>query len=225
MLAFESPKLELLNLDESEFGLSDDPLIEVLRDPSIPRVRISNSSIPVHLPLFFSDEFPDLIVELNDRLQKLQNARKTPFEHVNPDNLSFGYSKPENELSWLENELFLNPITEQPIDWSNFEEQIDVAVYELEDDLVIFKNLPKADMLEFREHFKTYEGLSIPMVGKMLDRISDVIVDPEYYRTQRGEFDHYYFAKRIKTLKTFNRYFKQLFRETFANVSLKSCLK
>ena len=54
------------------------------------------------------------------------------------------------------------------------------------------------------------------MVRKMIERISDVIVDPEYYRTHRGEFDHYYFAKRIKTLKQFNRYFKQLFRETFA---------
>jgi hypothetical protein len=46
--------------------------------------------------------------------------------------------------------------------------------------------------------------------------VSDVIVDPEYHRSHRTEFDHYYFAKRIKTLKTFNRYFKQLFRETFA---------
>jgi hypothetical protein len=71
-------------------------------------------------------------------------------------------------------------------------------------------------MLEFRGHFKTYEGLSIPMVRKMIERISDVIVDPEYHRSHRGEFDHCYFAKRIKTLKTFNRYFKQLFRETFA---------
>jgi hypothetical protein len=71
-------------------------------------------------------------------------------------------------------------------------------------------------MLEFREHFRTYEGLSIPMVRKMLERILDVIVEPEYYRSHRAEFDHYYFAKRIKTLKQFNRYFKQLFRETFA---------
>jgi len=54
------------------------------------------------------------------------------------------------------------------------------------------------------------------MVRKMLERISEVIVEPEYYRTHRAEFDHCYFAKRIKTLKTFNRYFKQLFRETFA---------
>jgi|GEM_PF-5624568 len=215
-LAFEYPNLELLNLDESEFGLSDDPLIEVSPDPSIPSIQSSLDSTPVHLPLFFSDEFPDLIVELNDRVQKLRNARKTPFEHIARYDLPFDHATSYNRLSWLENQLFLNPITEQPIDWSNFEEQIDVAVYELLDDLVIFKNLPKEDMLEFRDHFKTYEGLSIQMVRKMLGRISEVIVDPEYHRTQRGKFDHYYFAKRIKTLKTFNRYFKQLFRETFA---------
>jgi hypothetical protein len=215
-LALEYPNLELLNLDESGFELLEDPLIEVLRDPSIPRVQISNDSTPVQLPLFFSDEFPDLMIKLNDRVQKLQNARKTHLEHINPDCLPFDYTTPENRLSWLENQLFLNPITERPIDWSNFEEQIDIAVYELLDDLVIFKNLPNEDMLEFRGHFKTYEGLSIPMVRKMLERISDVIVEPEYYRSHRGEFDHCYFAKRIKTLKQLNRYFKQLFRETFA---------
>jgi len=215
-LAFEYPNLELLNLDESGFEVLGDLLIEVLPDLSIPSVQCSVGSTPVQLPLFFSEEFPDLMIKLNDKVQKLHNARKTSIEHVNPDDLPFDYTTPENGLFWLENELFLNPITEKPIDWSNFEEQIDIAVYELLDDLVIFKNLPKADMLEFRDHFKTYEGLSIPMVRKMLERISEVIVEPEYYRSHRAEFDHYYFAKRIKTLKQLNRYFKQLFKETFA---------
>ena len=215
-LAFEHPNLELLNLDESGFEVLRNPLIEVLPDPLNPKVQSSLDSTPVQFPLFFSEEFHDLMIEINERVQKLHNARKIPIEHVNPDNLPFGCTTPENGLFWLENDLFLNPITEQPIDWSNFEEQIDVAVYELLGDLVIFKNLPKADMLEFREHFKTYEGLSIPMVRKMLERISDVIVEPEYYRSHRAEFDHYYFAKRIKTLKQLNRYFKQLFKETFA---------
>ena len=212
----ESLNLECLKLQESKFELLEYPPIEVLRDLSIPRVQPSVDSTTIHLPLFFEDEFPDLMIELNDRLQKLQNARKTPIEHVHPDDLPFDYTTFRNRLSWLENELFLNPITDEPLDWSNFEEQIDVAVYELEDDLCLFRDFSKADMLEFRGHFKTYEGLSIPMVRKMLERISDVIVDPEYHRSQRGEFDHYYFAKRIKTLKNFNRYFKQLFRETFA---------
>jgi hypothetical protein len=215
-LEIESLEFEYLNLQESKFELLEDPLIEVLPDPSIPRVQISNDSNPVQLPLFFSDELPDLTIKLNDTFQKLQSARKTPIEHVHPDDLPFDYTTSYNRLSWLENELFLNPITEQPIDWSNFEEQIDVAVYELEDDFYLFRDFPKADMLEFRGHFKTYEGLSIPMVRKMIERISDVIVDPEYYRSHRAEFDHCYFAKRIKTLKQFNRYFKQLFRETFA---------
>jgi hypothetical protein len=215
-LAFEYPNLEVLNLDNSGFELLGNPLNKVSFDPSVPSFQSSVGSTPVHLPLFFEDEFPDLIVELNDTFQKLQNARKTPIEHVHPDELPFDYTTSYNRLSWLENELFLNPITERPIDWSNFEEQIDIAVYELLDDLVIFENLPNEDMLEFREHFKTYEGLSIPMVRKMIERIADVIVDPEYYRSHRAEFDHYYFAKRIKTLKTFNRYFRQLFRETFA---------
>ena len=213
---FESLEFECLNLQESKFELLEDPPIEVLRDLSIPRVQPSVDSTTIHLPLFFEDEFPDLMIELNDKVQKLQNARKTPIEYIHPDIVPFDCTTPYNRLSWLENELFLNPITEQPLDWSNFEEQIDVAVYELEDDLCLFRDFSKADMLEFRAHFKTHEGLSIPMVRKMLERISDVIVDPEYHRSQRGEFNHYYFAKRIKTLKNFNRYFKQLFRETFA---------
>ena len=215
-LEFESLEFECLNLQESKFELLEDPPIEVSRDTSIPRVQASIDSATIYLPLFFEDEFPDLMIEINDKVQKLQDARKTPIEYIHPDIVPFDYTTSCNRLSWLENELFLNPITEQPLDWSNFEEQIDVAVYELEDDLCLFWDFSKADMLEFRGHFKTYEGLSIPMVRKMIERISDVIVDPEYYRSKRGEFDHYYFAKRIKTLKNFNRYFKQLFRETFA---------
>ena len=212
----ESSDIECLNLSEAKFELLEDPIIEVSFDPSITRVPPSIDSTTVNLPRIFKDEFPNLMIELNSRLQKLQNARKMPIEHVCPNHLPFDYTAPCSGLLWLENELFLNPITEQPLGWSNFEEQIDVAVYELEDNLCLFRDFSKADMLEFRGHFKTHEGLSIPMVRKMLERISDVIVDPEYHRTQRGEFDHYYFAKRIKTLKNFNRYFKQLFRETFA---------
>ena len=215
-LEIESLEFECLNLQESKFELLEDLPIEVLRDLSIPRVQASIDSTTIHLPLFFEDEFPDLMIELNDKVQKLQDARKTSIEYIHPDIVPFDYTTSYNRLSWLENELFLNPITEQPLDWSNFEEQIDVAVYELEDDLCLFRDFSKADMLEFRGHFKTYEGLSIPIVRKMIERISDVIVDPEYHRSKRGEFDHYYFAKRIKTLKNFNRYFKQLFRETFA---------
>jgi hypothetical protein len=84
-LAFEYPNLELLNLDESGFELLGNPFNKVSSDPSIPSVQSSVGSTPVQFPLFFEDEFPDLIVELNDRVQKLQNARKTPLKHVDPD--------------------------------------------------------------------------------------------------------------------------------------------
>ena len=109
-----------------------------------------------------------------------------------------------------------SPITDQPIDWSDFDEQIDIAVDELEIRTFFYEEYSKEEMQKFRDHFKAYEGLSIPIVKKMLDRISDVNFDPEYYKPKCGEYDHYYFARRIKTLKHFNRYFKQLFKETFA---------
>jgi hypothetical protein len=100
-LAFEHPNLELLNLDESGFEVLRNPLIEVLPDPSIPSIQSSLDSTPVQLPLFFSDEFPDLIVELNDRVQKLQNARKTPIEHVNPDDRPSTTQRPRMPFSGL----------------------------------------------------------------------------------------------------------------------------
>ena len=103
-----------------------------------------------------------------------------------------------------------------PIDWGNFDEQIDIAVDELGIESFFSTRYSKKDMLEFREHFKHHEGLSVPMVKKMLERIAHAINLPAFRSSKKEKVDHHYFARRINGLKTFNRYFLQLFRETFA---------
>jgi len=50
----------------------------------------------------------------------------------------------------------------------------------------------------------------------MIDRIFSIKVQPDIHPLKQGKFDHYHFARINKDLKTFNRYFEQLFRETFA---------
>jgi cation transport regulator ChaB len=217
---FEPSKIEEFNQQALAFDSFNNSKINRSGDSLTPSLQSGLQpcfdSTPVHLPRFFKDEFPDLMIELNRRVQMLQDARKTSVEHTHPDNLPFDYSTPHSGLFWLENELFLNPITDQPIDWSDFDEQISIAVDELEIRTFFREEYSKEEMQKFRDHFKAYEGLDVPIVKKMLDRISDVNFDPEYYKPKCGEYDHYYFARRIKTLKHFNRYFKQLFKETFA---------
>lgn len=53
------------------------------------------------------------------------------------------------------------------------------------------------------------------MVKKMFDKIAEASYEKQVSKS-KDEFDHYYFARRVDSLKTFSRYFRQLFRETFA---------
>ena len=178
--------------------------------------RPEPSEKPINLPLFFKDGFPELMRKVEEEVQQLRNALKKPIEPVHPDLLPFDLIiDPEMHL-WIENELFLNPLTDMPIDWSNFDEQIDIAVDELSIESFFDSPPRKQDVLEFREHFKRYEGLSVPMVRKMLASISDAMIEPTQAPLRDHQFDHQHFARKIKNLRIFNRYFRQLFRETFA---------
>ena len=221
--------VESSNFDESELKLSGDfsPEFDKIWEFLIPVQgstfqsieiipELLNLSIPVNLPLFIRDEFPELMRKTEREVARLKKALKTPVEPIHPDLLPFDLILDPEMPSWLENGLFLNPLTNRPIDWANFEEQIDIAVQELDIDNVFFHTTTKKDMLEFREHFKRHEGLSIPMVRKMLERIAPAINLPAFRSSKKEKVDHHYFARRINDLKTFNRYFLQLFRETFA---------
>jgi hypothetical protein len=178
--------------------------------------ELLNSSAPVNLPLFIRDEFPELIAKTVREVAQLKKALNTPVEPVHPDLLPFDLIQDPEMLSWRENGLFLNPLTDRPVDWANFEEQIDLAVDELGIESFFSVSYSRKDMLEFREHFKRHEGLSIPMVKKMLERITDCSDLPSFRPQKKEKVDHYYFARRINDLKTLNRYFLQLLRETFA---------
>jgi len=199
--------------------ISRDPLI-LVESSTVPcNEEISvpaNSTAPVNFPRFLKDEFPGWMPELKAEVQRLKNALKTPIEPVHPDLLPFDVIIDWERHCWIESELQINPLTDMPIDWGNFDEQIDVAVDELGIESFFDAAYSKKDMLEFREHFKRHEGLSIPMIRKMLERIADACQLPAFRSSKKEKVDHYYFARIIKDLKTFNRYFKQLFRETFA---------
>jgi biotin operon repressor len=198
---------------------SRDPLfaVESSISPFIEEISGStNSEPPVNPPRFLKDEFPELLVQLQNEVQRLKTALKTPIEPVHPDLLPFDVIIDWERYSWIENELVLNPLTNRPIDWSDFDEQIDIAVDELKDESLFYSAHSKEDIRQFRQHFKRHEGLTVPMVKKMLERVSNVKDDPDFYPLKRGKYDHYYFARIISNLKTFNRYFEQLFRETFA---------
>jgi hypothetical protein len=210
--------VETSNFHESELkraeGFYPDPATV---GDSVKPVESSRSSAPaVKLPRFFEDEFPELMREVNENVQRLINARKTPIEPVHPDLLPFDLIIDPERLSWIENGLELSPLTNRPIDWSNFEEQIDIAVDQLEIEFFFRTANSKKDMQEFREHFKCYEGLSISMVRTMLERIADATELPAFRPSKKEKVDHHYFARIIKDLKIFNRYFEPLFRETFA---------
>jgi hypothetical protein len=178
--------------------------------------ELLNSSTPVNLPLFIRDEFPELIAKTVREVARLKKALNTPVEPVHPDLLPFDLILDPEMRSWRENGLFLNPLTDRPVDWANFEEQIDIAVDELGIESFFRVSYSKKDMLEFREHFKRHEGLSIPMARKMLERTIDCSDLPSFRPSKKEKVDHHYFARRINDMKTFNRYFLQLFRETFA---------
>lgn len=191
-------------------------MAEPMASPSSEVICASSiSESPVNLPLFYKDEFPDLIIELDRQVQKLRENLKKPLEPDHDDFAYFDVAGHSEKLSWIENGLALNPITDRPIDWTNFEEQIDIAVEELEIENFFSYTLTKKDMLDFREHFKQHEGLSVPMVKKMIERVADAPYKRPFVKSKE-KFDHYHFARRVDSLKTFNRYFKQLFRETFA---------
>jgi hypothetical protein len=209
--------------ESSKTSLSILPLKEsdALVEPLIPRsneVMHSSSSVEdsVNLPLFYKHEFPDLILEMDRQVQKLRENLKKPPEPAHDDFAYFEVAGHSEKLSWIENGLVLNPLTDRPIDWTNFEEQIDIAVHELDIENLFFNTITKKDMLDFREHFKRYEGLTVPMVKAILGRIADCIDLPDFRPLKKEKVDNYYFARRINNLKTFNRYFQQLFRETFA---------
>jgi len=153
---------------------------------------------------------------LKAKVQRLKKALKTPIEPVHPDFLPFDVIIDWERHSWIENGLVLNPLTNRPIDWGNFDEQIDIAVDELGIELFFRPAPSKKDILEFREQFKCHEGLSVPMMRKMFERIADACHLPVFRSSKKEKVDHYHFARIIKDLKTFNRYFEQLFRETFA---------
>jgi hypothetical protein len=179
-------------------------------------VDSTNSATPTKLPLFLKDEFPELLLKVEQQVKRLKHLRRMPVEAVHPDFLPFDLIIDHTRHSWIENELALNPLTDEPIDLSNFEEQIDIAVEELGIKFFFCTAPTKKDVLEFREHFKRHEGLSVSMVRKMLERIVDASNLPAFKSSKKEKVDHHHFARIVDDLKKFNRYFKHLFRETFA---------
>lgn len=115
--------------------------------------------------------------------------------------------------NWIDLGLDISPLTNKPIDWSDIEEKIDLVMEHVDWD---FEVVPaNEDLAELREFFrKRPEALDIAMLNDMLESLK-LIDKSKNKRNERYKHDKCFFARKIKTVQQFIRYFDQLFLEAF----------
>ena len=89
---FNESDLERVNEFYPQPNIIKDPIITLEPSTVIFKDKISvckNSTLAVKLPRFFKDQFPELLVKLQDEVQRLKNTIKTFIEPVHPDLLPF----------------------------------------------------------------------------------------------------------------------------------------
>jgi hypothetical protein len=177
-------------------------------------------------PMTIEETFPGLMEDVNLELERYREWRKSAkLEVVHPSELPYDIIIDPVVALWTDSELTINHLTEKPVDFSNFDELIDLAVDELDMHLPFdldFDLLQHQEgWIEIRRVFYENEGLTATMVQTMFERIYDAqhpgwnsIVSTE--EPSVWQRDDQYFAKIVTSPKLFVRYFKQLFVETFA---------
>jgi hypothetical protein len=174
------------------------------------------------LPLFLKDIFPKWIEEA-ERLSKDYRKWRDQNLLIHPisnDELFYDYIDCPFQAEWFELSLDINPLTEQPMDWSNDDEQIDFLLEILDLPLGEVGHTPE-EINGFRHLFKEYPGLNQAIIEQMLEHIetvqfNDAMSFEEHpIKDSFDQFD-YFFARRIHSLHDFVRFFEQLFLETFA---------
>ena len=185
---------------------------------SIEEERPIQSSQKINPCKSYEDVMPGVLPEVQMQVEIYRARRKagTLITTVHPDDLPYDVIVDPVRALWEENELQISPITGEPVDLSSFEEQIDLAMYELEDRMD-FITASKKDIAGFRQLFRDYPDLTIQMIEAMLDHQcegSQCVENDCKSKAAKFKYDEYYWAKRTGTLGSFVKYFKKLFIET-----------
>lgn len=163
------------------------------------------------------DIFPGSLDRVNRGVEKYHSMRKagTLLSVVPPDEQSpFEIILDPVYAGWLELGLDISPITNKPIDYGDMEEQIDLVIYYLDEPLVT--NASKKNLTAFRSLFHQYPALlDVTYLEGVFDHLWIHDVEPRKKDKNEYVHDHYFFARRIKTLEQFVRYFHQLFAEAY----------
>jgi len=168
------------------------------------------------------DIFPGTLEKVNRVVEKYRAMLKAGslLSVISPDEQSpFEIILDPVYAGWLELGLDISPITNKPIDYGDIEEQIDLAIDCLDSHLLF--EASKKDLAAFRAFLRKHpEALDVPALQGMFERCGFWYEDDSIAKrakVNRGKFvlDKNYFARRIKTLGQFVRYFHQLFLETY----------
>ena len=163
------------------------------------------------------DFFPGTLDRVNREVEKYRAMLKagTILSVVPPDEQSpFEIILDPVYAGWLELDVDISPITNKPIDYGDMEEQIDLAIYYLDEPLVM--DASKKDVTAFRNLFHQYPALlDVTYLENVFDHLWILEVEPRKKDKNEYVHDHYFFARRIRTLEQFVRYFHQLFAEAY----------
>ena len=174
----------------------------------------------------YEDVMPDVLPEVQRQVEAYRSARKagTLITTVHPDDLTYDVIVDPVRALWEENGLAISPLTDRPVDWGDFEEQLDLAMYELQDSFD-FASASKKEIAGFRQLFRDFPDLTIDMVRDMRKHTAFGFADRGDFddsKKKPGKYEHdnYYWAKRTNSLGSFVKYFKQLFIETHIGFEL-----
>ena len=163
------------------------------------------------------DFFPGTLDKVNRVVEKYRSMLKTGtlLSVVPPDEQSpFEIIIDPVYAGWLELDVDISPITNKPIDYGDIEEQIDLAIYYLEEPMV--EEASKKDLAAFRSLFHHYPALlDIKTLKGVFEHLCILEDEPPKKVKNKYVHDHEYFARRIQTLEQFVRYFPQLFAEAY----------
>ena len=160
-------------------------------------------------PRSLSEAYPGIALEIQKRMDYYRQIASTNscVQIVATDELPYDVIVNPIMALWQDEELLLNPLTNKPVNLADFEEQIDMALYHLEEPLHdAFGTLPKCDLLLFRQIFRDHHDLTVPIQAANGICIGE---------NDRRQWNAEYFAHLIKNLAQFIRYFEQMFVETF----------
>ncbi|TSA33864.1 MAG: hypothetical protein D4R65_07075 [Verrucomicrobiaceae bacterium] len=163
------------------------------------------------------DFFPGTLEKVNRMVAKYRAMLEagTLLSVVPPDEQSpFEIILDPVYAGWLELDVDISPITNKPIDYGDMEEQIDLAIYYLDEPMV--HDASKKDLAAFRSLFHQYPALlDINTLKGVFEHLCFLEDEPPKKVKNKYVHDREYFAKRIQTLEQFVRYFPQLFAEAY----------